>query len=92
VEPPVLIGVIGDSMSLHARAGRANEARPQAIDSPGRASLTPGSSREPNPNLSREAFVGDIPSAPGCSDVVDLGNGELGLLCRWSRGRSLFSE
>jgi hypothetical protein len=35
---------------------------------------------EPSFGLSQEATVGDVPSAPGFSDLVDLGDGELGLL------------
>jgi hypothetical protein len=80
MEPPILMGATGDSMPPCAGAGRANEARPQSIGAPGWASLTPRSSRELNPNPSREAVVGVIPSAPGSSDVMDMGNGELGLL------------
>jgi hypothetical protein len=36
--------------------------------------------RGPDPSLSWKATVGDIPSAPGSSDVVVLGSEELGLL------------
>jgi hypothetical protein len=34
-EPPILMGVIGDSVSSPADTGQANEARPKSIGSPG---------------------------------------------------------
>jgi hypothetical protein len=79
VEPPLLMGAIGNSVSPRAGAGWANEAMPQPIGAPGWAVLTPRSSRDPDPNPSREAAVGDLPSTLGSSDIMALGNEELGL-------------
>jgi hypothetical protein len=50
VEPPILMEATSDNASPRAGAGRANEVRPQSVGAPGRAGLTPGSSREADPN------------------------------------------
>jgi hypothetical protein len=57
-----------------------NRVDPQFVDAPGLAALTPGSSREPSFSYSQEATLDDAPSIPRSFDIVDLGNGELGML------------
>jgi hypothetical protein len=59
--------------------GQANDTRPQSVGAPGLAALTVGSSEDTGFSPSLEATVGDAPSVPGSSDIVDLGNAELWL-------------
>jgi hypothetical protein len=48
-------------------------------DTPGEATLTPGSPRGPGFSPPREDASDDKISVPGSFDIVDLGTGELGL-------------
>jgi hypothetical protein len=73
----VLMGVTGVGVSSRVGGGCANEARPQSVGAPGRAASTLRSSGDTNFGLSWDAAMGDAPSIPGSSDIMDLGNGEL---------------
>jgi hypothetical protein len=80
VDTPTLICAVGANTPSHAGGGRVNKAEPRSVDVPGRAALTPESSWELGFCPSQEAILDDIPYVPRSFDIVDLGNGELGLL------------
>jgi hypothetical protein len=80
VEVPALMGVVGANVSPRVDGGHVNGAEPRLDDAPGRAALTPGTSKGPSFSASREATLDDVTSVPGSFDIVDLGTGEPGLL------------
>jgi hypothetical protein len=79
LEAPVPMRATGANVSLCTSGGRANEARPQFVGAHGRAALTLGSLGNTGFSPSQVAVVGDAPFVPGSSNIMDLGNGELGL-------------
>jgi hypothetical protein len=79
VEAPPPMGVVGANVTPRVHNGRVKEAEPQPEDASDPVALTPGSPRGPNCGLSREAALDDAMTVPGCSDIVDLGVGVLGL-------------
>jgi hypothetical protein len=80
VETSALMGATGASVSPRADGDRRNEVRPQPVGASGRAALSFGSSRGTNSSPSWKVTVGDTLPSPGSSDVVALGNEELGLV------------
>jgi hypothetical protein len=79
LEAPVPMRATGANVSPCTGGGRANEARPQFVGAHGRAALTLGSSGDTGFSPSQVAVVGDAPFVPRSSNIMDLGNGELGL-------------
>jgi hypothetical protein len=87
LEAPVPMRATGANVSLCTSGGRANEARPQFVGAHGRAALTLGSLGNTGFSPSQVAVVGDAPFVPGSSNIMDLGNGELGLPAGDTSGR-----
>jgi hypothetical protein len=79
MEALALMATIGTNASLPVGGIRMNGAEPQSVHEPGLVALTPGSSRELSLSSSCKATLDDAPSVPRSLDIVDLGNGELGL-------------
>jgi hypothetical protein len=80
VEASTLMGAAGANMSPHVDGGRMNEAEVRPEDEPGRAALTPRTSKGPSFSPSQEATLDDVTFVPRSFDIVDLRNGESGLL------------
>jgi hypothetical protein len=58
-----------------------NKLEPQPEDAHDGDALAPGSPMSPDFHPPGGAALGDAISAPGSSDIVDLGSNELGLPC-----------
>jgi hypothetical protein len=76
---PVLVQAANTDAVPCIDNGHVNEVEPQPEDASGGAALIPGSPRRPNFWLPGGTASDGVTSVPGSFDIVDSGDGELGL-------------